>query len=396
MTTQSIAEQAAPLPKVDAPAAERVRLDYLDGLRGLAACYVTGSHLYAALMFFSESVKLPAWLARVLGVFNIGQAAVDVFIVLSGYCLMIPIVRAGGALKGGFWGYIRRRATRILPPYYAALVGAIVVLEGLIAFGYIEAGTRSHLQPGVLISHLLVVHNWSEAWIHEIDPPMWSVAVEWQIYFLLPLLLLPIWRRFGPWASVLVGFAVGLGPHFLLHGAGDFSFPWFIGLFALGMAAATLNFGSDERSRALQSKVPWGLISLVVWVGAYGFLALKRGFYRNHQFLMDPIIGFATMALLVACTRYLRGPRETPMPLVLRVLGSRLAVWLGEFSYSIYLMHYPLVVLLWQLLLPLPLSPVARAAVMYGLGFPVIVGAAYLFHLAFERRFMPGHLARRP
>ena len=48
-----------------------------------------------------------------------GTTPVAVFIVLSGFSLA-----AGNPMRGGYWAYVRRRARRILPPYYAAL-GAV-------------------------------------------------------------------------------------------------------------------------------------------------------------------------------------------------------------------------------------------------------------------------------
>ena len=56
------------------------------------------------------------------GLFRHGHYAVAVFIVLSGFCLMLPVTRdPNGRLPGGFAAYLGRRARRILPPYYAAL-----------------------------------------------------------------------------------------------------------------------------------------------------------------------------------------------------------------------------------------------------------------------------------
>ena len=108
-----------------------------------------------------------------------------------GDCLMMGIVRNQGVLKEGLKTYVKRRAIRIIPPYYAAIAVSLAitaVLETTLVKG---PPNWSDFQPDLLISHLLLIHNFHHDWIHAIDPPMWSVAVEWQIYFLLPLVLLP-------------------------------------------------------------------------------------------------------------------------------------------------------------------------------------------------------------
>ena len=75
----------------------RVRLAFLDGLRGLSAFYVMLFHLGAP-------VGLPLGLSLVWEWTHFGRSAVGVFIVLSGYSLMLPVARsADGHLRGGFW-----------------------------------------------------------------------------------------------------------------------------------------------------------------------------------------------------------------------------------------------------------------------------------------------------
>ena len=107
--------------------APRVRLDYLDGLRGLAALYIVLFHLsfrlWALVNPFPHSLLAKGVFLLNTLFLSYGHYAVPVFIVLSGYCLMLPVVRNGnGTLPKGFMDFMRRRARRILPPYYAALV----------------------------------------------------------------------------------------------------------------------------------------------------------------------------------------------------------------------------------------------------------------------------------
>jgi peptidoglycan/LPS O-acetylase OafA/YrhL len=359
----------------EASPAARIRLEHLDGLRGIAALYVVLHHINIAVRFFSSTVQLPHRLATVLAVFNTGQFGVDTFIVLSGYCLMLPVVRSGGVLRGGFGHYIERRAKRILPPYYAALLIFVVVGS------FLSTPTATF---GDIGTHLLLVHNWSERFVHGIDPPMWSVAMEWQIYFFFPLLLLPVWRRLGNVATLVVAFAIGLAPHYLLAGFLDWTCPWYIGLFALG---ASLGFSSDARLKVWNDRVPWDILMLASGGGTLLIATARTEWYHAHRWLFDVFIAISATSLLVLCANAkgaIPGVRAT----ILRCLQSRAAVALGAFSYSLYLVHYPLVQALWNLQIKLSLTPVARCVLMFGAGVPVSLLAAYAFHLAFERPFM--------
>lgn len=368
----------------------RPRLDYLDGLRGVAALYVVIGHVYVALRFFPGNAVVPTPVTTFLSLFNIGQTAVDLFIVLSGYVLMLPVVMANGELRHGFRNYMWRRAKRIIPPYYAALVCSIAILILMFLAGLTPFPTEV-TSPGVLISHLLLVHNLSPDWIHAIDPPMWSVATEWQIYLLFPFVLLPVWRRFGIVASTITGF--GLGYALTIFGGETLhdAHPLFIGLFSLGMAGAHINFSNNPQIQAIRDRFPWGSVALITSIAIFGYSVLNRGWYTAHDWFADPVIGFCAMCLLIFCTRYLTKPQGKP-PIILRVASSPWAVWLGTFSYSIYLSHYPVMILFWNIMLHATSSPLVWAALMIGGYIPLSVAVAYLFHRCFERPFMPGHL----
>src|SRR5436190_12195808 len=100
------------------------RLHFLDGLRGSACLYVLLFH--ASTVTTAPDSELSPAMKFLLPWFGRGHYSVVVFIVLSGFSLMLPIARAGSeGLMGGFGDFMRRRSRRILPPYYAALVLSI-------------------------------------------------------------------------------------------------------------------------------------------------------------------------------------------------------------------------------------------------------------------------------
>src|SRR3954467_13615802 len=105
-----------------------LRLEYLDGLRAVAAVYVV---LFHAGLGFVDAERPVQGIARtVQRGLSLGHDAVAVFIVLSGYCLMLPVTRSpiAGQLVRGIPHYIARRAWRILPPYFAALGGTLLLI----------------------------------------------------------------------------------------------------------------------------------------------------------------------------------------------------------------------------------------------------------------------------
>jgi peptidoglycan/LPS O-acetylase OafA/YrhL len=357
------------------------RLDHLDGLRGLAALYVV---LFHAGVCFVEQ-PLPAWARAASRLLAFGHEAVAVFIVLSGYCLMLPATREG-RLGHGTLGYFRRRARRILPPYYAALVFSLALIALVPALrsqattNTIWDDTHPAFRTGAIASHLLLVHNFFPQWVFRINGPMWSVATEWQIYFFLPFVLLPVWRRRGPLATVLVAFALGYLPLVVAPAIARAALPWYLGLFALGMVAAGIGFSPRPLERGLRA-LPWGRIALVLAVlCAFGGLVLARLWFRWKP-VTDVLVGLATAALLVHCGRDASS--------VARLLAAPRLVKLGHFSYSLYLTHLPVVALAYFLVRPLPLGPVAHVAMLLPLATAAALAVAYGFHLAIERRFMP-------
>jgi peptidoglycan/LPS O-acetylase OafA/YrhL len=370
----------------------RIRLDFLDGLRGLAAFYVVLHHAFAEVNPDFNGKGLRPSLLFLTNWLLYGHAAVAVFIVLSGYCLMLPVATsADSKLRGGTWSYLKRRARRILPPYYAALVLSLM-LTALISlrphpFDPRWPASWADFHADALLSHLFLVHNLWNWLAFRIDPPMWSVATEWQIYFLFPLLLLlPLQRRYGLFAPVLVGFVLGYIPHFGFHGALDAACFWYIGLFALGMAGASIGFSERPRECRLRERLPWGALCLAFTAVAVVKLYLKW----TNNWISDPLLGLAAVCLIVYCAR-LRTQGETlRRPLVLRLLESRGAVELGTFSYSLYLVHFPILSLFHIALLSRSVETNLRLILLLSVAVPLAVGASYLFHLAFERRFMPG------
>jgi peptidoglycan/LPS O-acetylase OafA/YrhL len=318
-----------------------------------------------------------------------GHYAVAIFIVVSGYCLMLPIVRAGApGLREGYPAYLLRRARRLMPPYYAALALTLLLIA-LVPGMRQPTGVRWDValpafDPGVLISHLLLVHNVRFDWFQKIDPPMWSLATEWQIYLIFPLLLM-LRRRLGMILTIAVAFGLGLAPCYLTQPSTYIaSCPWFLGLFALGMAVAGV-MGRPGLARAL-GRFPWGLAAAA---GAVAFY-YGEAYGGLNALWLDPCLGAATACVLLSCSLRSAGYAFWSGFGRFRALEAGWAVALGIFSYSLYLVHFPVLSLCHLAMRPWGLSATVRVAALVLAGTCACILAAYPFHCAFERPFLRG------
>ena len=358
---------------MDAPAAnpDRKRLAGLDGIRGLAALFVVINHIFLRAFPGYPVDNAPAWAAW----FIYGRFAVVVFIVLSGFSLALSPARHGWRLDS-IRTFAVRRARRILPAYWAALAFSIAIAWLVVPPpGQGLPGSRSAIVNGLLVQNIVGAPSPNRS--------LWTMAVEAQLYLVFPLLLLTV-RRYGGLAMVaavtLVVAAVGIvGPHvprldtFVIQSAPDLA-----ALFAIGIMAA----GIVGASRARRSW-PWGWFALAAAVPVFAVIWWRGSVWTlGHLFWVDLAFGPAIALLLAALAT------GRPKPL-LRVLDSRPLRSLGMSSYSLYLIHGPVVIVVYEKFVAerfrhgVPAFLLTAALVV-----PITIALSKLFAAAFERPFM--------
>jgi peptidoglycan/LPS O-acetylase OafA/YrhL len=187
----------------------------------------------------------------------------------------------------------------------------------------------------------------------------------------------------------VVAFVIGMAPHFLLHKRLDPVAPWYLGLFALGMAGALVSFSPQPAWRRLQADLPWawfaGTLTVILVIG---FLLKPAWLPAYPYYITEPLVGIAAVCGLIHYTRLIVTETGAGSPL-LRLLESRWLVRMGLFSYSIYLMHSPLLDAPVNLLRGSAWSPYAKFLALWLLVLPLVLVGCYLFHLVFELPFMP-------
>lgn len=381
------------------PPPGRVRLHFLDGIRGLAALYV--------LIFHALTIELPqpegelSFAMRTLREwFGYGHFAVAVFIVLSGFSLGLPLARKGILhLDRGFRFYIKRRSRRVLPPYYAALVLSIVALfAAAIVPGADTSARDDALTPGSVLSHIFLIHNWNFDWVFRINGPMWSVATEWQIYFLFPLVLLPLWRRVGGVATMVIAWAIPLAVHFSLSDTSNLAWaaPWFVGSFAMGVWGAFVMYGPDDDPARRVRNLPWAWIALATFVFLVAVIWITDASWELP--ILDLVVSVMSVAFILGCVaahQARHGARTgrtvaAPGARLNDVLGSKPLVALGAFSYSLYLLQHPLLRLTEALLGKLSVGFESALWIQLIVGTPLIMVASRCFAEFFEMPFTTG------
>jgi peptidoglycan/LPS O-acetylase OafA/YrhL len=288
-------------------------------------------------------------------------------------------------------GFAKRRGRRILPTYYAAMavslliIGSYSVLEPIL---HLHRPKVEHIfESGTILSHLTLVHNLSFEWAYKINAPMWSVATEWQIYFIFAILLLPLWRRGGIILTVLVAWLIGCLPHLLMMPEHNLSWagPWLLGSFALGMLGATIHFAPEYTESWWRTRAPWGLFA----VASAGLTALLVGRPESWNYIaVDAAVSVCALCIINRCV--LDSSRPEGSGAWLKLFGSKPLVALGGFSYSLYLIQHPVLTIAKTLMNRLHVNRDAHLVIELLVVTPITLAVAWVFAELFERPFTSG------
>lgn len=361
----------------------RGRLPHLDGIRALAAGYVVLHHAWLTIFPVGRPELTGAH--RWGGLLDHGSSAVAVFLVVSGYSLTLATVRHGGHLPGGAADFVRRRAWRIIPTYWAALLLSAALGVTLLSepAGGLWGSAVPFTGQDLLAHGLLLQDAWSRGRISYL---FWSIALEWHFYLLFPLLLLAV-RRWPP-AAVLTTVAVAAAAVSIAVSPDVVLLPsvFLLACFAAGVGACrAVAAGGVLTARGREHRPPWALLAAGLAVGTVAVVAAV-----GRTLVADIGAGCAVAALLVAL-----GTGRAPG--VARALSVAPLAWLGACSYSLYLVH-PLVVQgAFLLTRTLGLAPGWHVLALLAVSAPASVLAARLFFLIAERPFTrsPPPLRRR-
>jgi peptidoglycan/LPS O-acetylase OafA/YrhL len=364
------------------------RFESIDGLRGLACLMVL---LYHSWAHFGHGpwpgFKIGGVDVRPAHLFGYGYGGVDLFFVLSGFCLAYPIVSKPG--KAVDWKrYFVHRVRCIIPAYWAALL-LFGTFSWIITRHDWEPFFKAQVDswPGIhqLVYTIFLVSS-------SFNSSFWTLPLEWRWYFVFPLMILA-WKPLRGVGVILAALLIavvyihGVEPRqsarmgFLLT-----MLPVFLPLFALGIYAAELCVSSKTTrvGQFLVRYAHWGILAALLPVAHWALWINTVGDGSHVDRWLPRIATWGTFWFFVV----LAATREGTLK---RFTSWRPLVLVGTFSYSLYLIHEPFLRTAAALVLPLHWTPGLQLLFSEVLLPVILVGLGYLFFLIAEKPFL-----RRP
>ena len=321
------------------PVADRFYLPHLDGLRFVAFLLVFAHHLPQAPI---DGAAAP--LGRTIRTVQAwGWSGVELFFALSAFLVTVLLLKEHATTgRMSIWRFYVRRALRIWPLYYFALLLGFAILPAL-DWPPVDAHALAErfLLPFAVFGGNLAtaLYSYPPGYVLNL---LWSVSAEEQFYLVLPVAVLVLARAsLGTWIAVLAGFSLaGLALRgYALHARWPHPAVWVLQFlrpdaFLAGILVAVLHVRGVLPRLVSSRGVAGGLATagVLAIVAVTGFPNLHTG--SMHALWQYPAIALGAGLLLAA----IAGP-QVPSFLA-ATLGSRPLAWLGKISFGLYVYHY--------------------------------------------------------
>lgn len=293
----------------------------LTGIRALAAFLV---------LFLHADQNIPVGMIQTIGVVSRGYLGVDLFFLLSGFILTYVYFDSLQRPTGRTFAiFMWHRFIRLYPVHIAVLVALVAVVLGAGRLG-LNLRSPEAFQLSELPWQILLLHAWGVTDQVSWNVPSWSISAEWFAYLCFPLVVAGLGRVRKPCVLLLIA-VTSLGAIALIFSLAGWglSGAWIApsalvriaGSFVCGAALcryATLR-------HALESKSSFNDV-----VALIALLA----------FLIGPSFGAPDFALIALLAIFI-GALAMSSGVTAKLFSLAPLVWLGEISYSLYMVHFP-------------------------------------------------------
>ena len=265
------------------------------------------------------------------GLVGKGYLGVDLFFILSGFILCHVYLQGFGERRFRYAEFLWARLSRIYPVHMVTILGLGAMAAAALALG-LHSGEKVLIWPS-LIPHLLLLQAWGVAPLGGWNHPSWSISAEWFAYLTFPLFAAVAWRlRRRPVAAVAAASVLVIVIQEVFRRLAGFpltraAIEWgalrIVPSFALGCAVQLLWRTHPIRDKGLATEATLGAL-----IAAIVFAALGAPDWAAVIAFGALIYGLASLSSA--------GSRR---------LTARLWIYLGEVSFSIYM-----ICISWQLL----------------------------------------------
>jgi len=285
----------------------------ITGIRGIAALWVVSCHWAG-----------PQWTGIGRDIALHGYAAVDLFMVMSGFVLgLAHAAHVGASVWHGYWRFLLSRLARLYPLYL------LTTLASLVLWFTVEPDA-GWITPGVVASNLLMADTtfWD---VNALDGPSWAVSVEWTLNLFFPIFCLIGLRLSQRWTVAVALLCAGL-------------------LVLTSVLDAQWNGGVPGALGVLDNRLlylrcaPEFTLGLLIWRWWEAAGRSTRfggtGWMLTCVAVMVATLPFKAMDLpfVLACCLLLPGLAEGRSP-VAQWFAAGWMCWLGTISFSLYLWH---------------------------------------------------------
>jgi len=303
----------------------RQRIQTLDGLRFLAAIGVLWIHAWT----IHGNPRLYIGKFDVADFLAIGGNGVDLFFVISGFCMYYFYASKSDFSYHDFYRFLVKRWVRLSPAFYAATI--IYLLVGEFVYHHNADNFSNFLHSVFYLDNILGQYNTASHF--------WTLSVEWQFYFIIPFLLIyqnmigfkkAFFIIFGivVLISIISVFVVksrlDLLTNTILFRGVEFSF---------GILAARLLI---KNNAFFKNKILWFITFVIIIYTGRVFISKTVLSLSVNYYNLFKLFGFALMSCGFAGILYLS---VTSVKWLNIFLGNRLFKTMGRISFSFYLLH---------------------------------------------------------
>lgn len=301
---------------------------YLDALRGLA--------ILGVLLVHSSQEVNPGYTLRLIS--GKGALGVQLFFIVSAITLFLSLEAKSKKEKKPVLNFFIRRFFRIAPMFYAGII-LYTLLNGLGPRYFAPNGIKWWFFPMTFT----FLHGWHPETINSVVPGGWSIAVEFSFYLIVPF----VFTRLKDIRSSLIFILASLLLRSVLSAwvtpavaafypqtdylAGIFTSAWFFSQLPV--------FGLGILVYHILKKLPAGKNNLLGWTLFLFSIFLCVAYLDNasyHDLMPEHVIYAGIFGLLVISLRL--GS--------ISIVDNAVTQWLGKISFSMYITHFAVILLL--------------------------------------------------